>query len=52
MLEDAFAQKGKESSSLTLIGEFTDKGGPVCTVEKGEKREIHPTGRDELTRLM
>ncbi|UCB44887.1 MAG: AIR synthase family protein [Spirochaetota bacterium] len=51
-LERAFTQRGEKEPRLTLIGEFTNKGGPVCVVENGKEREIHPSGRDELTKLM
>jgi hydrogenase expression/formation protein HypE len=51
-LERAFAQMKGQRPHLTLIGEFTKKGRPVCVVENGKEREIRPSGRDELTRLM
>jgi hydrogenase maturation factor len=51
-LERAFTKKGGGEPHLTLIGKFTNKGGPVCAVENGKEKEIHPSGRDELTKLM
>jgi hydrogenase maturation factor len=50
-IEQAFKEAYPSCSALTLIGEFTSKGEPVYVVEGGKKREIHPTGRDEITKL-
>jgi hydrogenase expression/formation protein HypE len=46
-----FGDTGKVPS-LSLIGEFTGREKPVRVVEKGRKREIRPTGRDDLTKIL
>lgn len=50
-IEKAFQDASPGSPALSLIGEFTSKGEPFYVVEGGKKREIHPTGRDEITKL-
>lgn len=50
-IEKAFQNASPTNLTLSLIGEFTSKGEPVYVVEGGKRREIHPTGRDEITKL-
>ena len=38
--------------AISYIGMFTKKGQPVLVVKDGEKIEIHPTGRDEVTKIL
>ncbi len=37
---------------LSLIGMFGKRGESVYVIEKGKKRRIHPTGKDEVTKLL
>jgi hydrogenase maturation factor len=37
---------------LSLIGTFGARGDSVCVLKKGEKKRIHPTGKDEVTKLL
>lgn len=50
-IEQVFRDESCKGRALNLIGEFTSEGEPVYVVEEGKKREIHPTGRDEITKL-
>jgi hydrogenase expression/formation protein HypE len=51
-LEKAFGNESGPHSPLFFIGEFTKKGEPVRITQKGKTKEISPTGRDELTKLI
>jgi len=51
-LENAFKREINGVSYLSLIGEFTKKGEPVYVIEGDKKRVIHPTGRDDITRII
>ena len=51
-LENAFPGYENGIPKLTMIGKFTKKNQPVYVIEKGKKYEIHPTGRDELTKII
>jgi len=54
LLEKAFSSSnsGLEVPSITRIGEFTDKGEPVCEIIGQKKRNIKPSGKDEITRIL
>jgi len=52
LLEKAFSTDPGDLPYLTWIGEFTQKGGPVCEVIGGEKRKIKPSGKDEITKIL
>ncbi len=51
-LEKAFSGKNNNIPHISLIGKFTKKGMPVYVVENNKKRVIHPSGRDELTKIL
>ncbi len=51
-LENAFKGEINGVSHLSLIGEFTKKGEPVYVIVRGKKRVIHPTGRDDIARII
>jgi hydrogenase maturation factor len=50
-LEQAFSETFG-SGSLTRIGEFTEPGGKVYTVQGGVEREFTSTGKDEITKVL
>jgi len=37
---------------ISYIGRFTRSGEPVFVMKNGEREEIHPTGRDEVTKIL
>jgi len=51
-LKKAFAEKTGGVPALSFIGEFTRKGGAFSVIENGRKKEIHPTGKDEVTKIL
>jgi len=50
-IESAFDAFYRKKGSLSLIGEFIGMGEQVYLVEDGQKTRIHPTGRDEITKI-
>jgi len=52
LLEKSFIEKAGSIPYLSKIGEFTRRGDAVYALEQQKLREIHPTGKDEVTRLL
>ncbi len=50
-LESVFAKRRGRADSITPIGEFLDRGEAVYMVQKGKRTKVHPSGRDEITKL-
>ncbi len=50
-LETAFLRQRGREDAVTMVGEFLDRGEAVCIIENGKRREVHPSGRDEITKL-
>ena len=51
-LERAFKPETGPVPGLSMIGEFTGRGDNVYMVERGVRKLITPTGKDELTKLL
>ena len=51
-LERSFDIKTAGIPYLSLIGRFDARGESMYLLEKGKKRIIHPTGKDEVAKLL
>ena len=51
-IKRAFHEDNHGVPEISYIGKFTKSGEPVFVVDDGKKREIHPTGRDEVTKII
>lgn len=51
-LEGSFNMRMSGIPYLSKIGEFLKKGGDVYAVEQNKKRAIHPTGKDDITKIL
>ncbi|MFW6138649.1 MAG: AIR synthase-related protein, partial [Spirochaetota bacterium] len=51
-LERAFSGRADGMPYLSCIGEFTRRGEPTVVEDAAGTREIHPTGRDDITRIL
>ena len=51
-LESAFSTGGGQVPSLSRIGQFTRAGGSMYVKQRNVRKEIRPSGKDELTRIL
>ena len=49
-LESAFQDRYGRPDAVTMIGEFLE-GDAVYVIEKGKRKKVHPSARDEITKL-
>jgi len=52
VLENTFCDKINGIPYISMIGEFTKKNKEVYIIKDSKKVVIHPTGKDELTKLL
>lgn len=51
-IKRAFHNDDHGVPAISYIGRFTKRGDPVFVVEDKTKKKIHPTGRDEVTKII